>query len=209
MSISSGSRPKRAAKPKESYHHGNLRAALVSAAFELLDEEGVEAVTIRAVARRAGVTHAAPANHFRDRRALLTALAAEIFGGLRTEIDRKLKGARPGLEARLRVFAQAVLRFGLAAPNRYRLIWRWDALDGKDPALSAAMDGIYDRLIEELSRQGAAGFDPHSRAIALWSMVHGYVSMRIEGNLLAGKDKVTGEPREVAIVSAMLRGVGV
>ena len=66
-----------------------------------------------------------------------------------------------------------------------------------------------DRLIAELSAQGGARFDPHSRAIALWSMVHGYVSMRIEGNLLAGKDKVTGEPREAAIVSAMLRGIGV
>lgn len=209
MSRSPAPRARREKKPNDSYHHGNLRTALVSAALALLDEEGVEAVTIRAVARRAGVTHAAPANHFRDRRALLTALATEIFSGLRKEIDRKLANAGPGLEARLRIFAQAVLRFGLAAPNRYRLIWRWDALDGSDPALSAAMDGIYDRLIAELSAQGGARFDPHSRAIALWSMVHGYVSMRIEGNLLAGKDKVTGEPREAAIVSAMLRGIGV
>ncbi|MDX5367368.1 MAG: TetR/AcrR family transcriptional regulator [Alphaproteobacteria bacterium] len=208
MSRSSGPRIKREAKPKDSYHHGNLREALVTAALALLDEDGIEAVTIRAVARRAGVTHAAPANHFRDRRALLTALAAEIFAGLRTDIDRKLGGAGPELEARLRVFAQAMLRFGLAAPNRYRLIWRWDALDGKDPALATAMDGIYDRLIGELSAGARADFDPHTRAIALWSMVHGYVSMRIEGNLLAGRDKLSGEPREVAIVSAILRGLG-
>jgi AcrR family transcriptional regulator len=209
MSRSAGPRTRQEAKPKESYHHGNLRAALVSAALALLDEEGVEAVTIRAVARRAGVTHAAPANHFRDRRALLTALAAELFTGLRAEIGRKLGDAGPELEARLRVFAQAMLRFGLAAPHRYRLIWRWDMLDGKDPALVAAMDGIYDRLIDELSAKARADFDPHTRAIALWSMVHGYVSMRIEGNLLAGKDKVSGEPRETAIVSAVLGGIGV
>jgi AcrR family transcriptional regulator len=200
----------RSAKPpaKETYHHGNLRESLLQAAFALLDEEGLEAVTIRAVARRVGVTHAAPANHFRDRKALLTALAARIFEALRQEIEKKLATADSDLDQRLRVFVQALLRFGLAHPNRYRLIWRWDALDGADPMLAGAMDAIYDRLIAELSGRGSQALDPHSRAIALWSMAHGYVSMRIEGNLRTGRDAVTGEPREAAIVTAILRGIG-
>lgn len=190
------------------YHHGNLREALMDAAFALLDEDGAEAVTIRAVARRAGVTHAAPANHFAGRKALMTALAARVFEDLAREIARRLARAGGGLEARLRVFADAVLRFGLASPNRYRLIWRWDALDGQDAALQQSMDAIYDRLIAELSAHGSSSLDPHSRAIALWSMVHGYVSMRIEGNLVPGRDAVTGEPREKAIVTALLGGIG-
>ncbi|MFN4228446.1 TetR/AcrR family transcriptional regulator [Parvibaculum sp.] len=194
-------------RPRAAYHHGNLREALVDAAFALLDEGGAEAVTIRAVARRAGVTHAAPANHFADRKALLTALASRIFEDLSREISRRLARAGDGLEARLRVFADAVLRFGLASPHRYRLIWRWDALDGADATLQGAMDAIYDCLIAELSVQGSEALDPHSRTIALWSMVHGYVSMRIEGNLVPGRDKVTGEPREKAIVTALLEGI--
>lgn len=189
------------------YHHGNLKEALIEAAFALLDEEGAGGVTIRAVARRAGVTHAAPANHFAGREALLTALAARIFEDLGRQIARRLARAGGGLEARLSVFADAVLRFGLASPNRYRLIWRWDALDGQDTALQQSMDAIYDRLIAELSAHGSSALDPHSRAIALWSMVHGYVSMRIEGNLVPGRDKVTGEPREKAIVTALLKGI--
>lgn len=194
--------------PRETpYHHGNLKEALIEAAFALLDEDGAEAVTIRAVARRAGVTHAAPANHFAGRQALLTALAARIFEDLGGQIARRLARAGGGLEARLSVFADAVLRFGLASPNRYRLIWRWDALDGQDAALQQSMDAIYDRLIGELSAHGSSALDPHSRAIALWSMVHGYVSMRIEGNLVPGRDKVTGEPREKAIVTALLKGI--
>lgn len=200
------SRSPRAAR-ETPYHHGNLKEALIEAAFALLDEEGAGAVTIRAVARRAGVTHAAPANHFRDRKALLTALAARVFDDLAREIARRLARAGGGLEARLRVFADAVLRFGLASPNRYRLIWRRDALDGADPVLQQSMDAIYDRLIGELSAHGSSALDPHSRAIALWSMVHGYVSMRIEGNLVPGRDKVTGEPREKSIVTALLKGI--
>ena len=92
-------------KAAPAYHHGNLRAGLLDAALTILDAEGVDAVTIRAVARAAGVSHAAPANHFADRKALLTALAAGIFAALAGRIARKLAAAPGGRAARLRVFA--------------------------------------------------------------------------------------------------------
>jgi len=196
------------AKRAAPYHHGDLRRALLAAALALLDEGGVEAVTIRAVARRTGVTHAAPANHFRGREALLTALAAEIFAKLSALISKRLEKAGGSRDARIRVFADAAIDFGLRHPHRFRLIWRRDSLDGSDEALNRAMNGIYDRLVAELAAgRGRAAVSADTQAIALWSMVHGYVCMRLDGNLVSKADEATGEPRRKAIVTAFLDGI--
>lgn len=195
------------AKRGRAYHHGNLRGELLAAAMGLLDEGGVEAVTIRAVARRAGVTHAAPANHFADRRALLTALATGIFEALAERIGRRLASAGARRDARIRTFADATVAFGLAHPHRFRLLWRRDSLDDTDGALQAAMDAIYDRLVAELAAVPSARASAETRAIALWSMVQGYVCMRLDGNLVSKVDEETGEPRQKAIMTALLDGI--
>ncbi len=198
---------------KPSYHHGNLRQALLDAALDLLDREGIEAVTIRAVARGAGVAHSAPANHFKTRTDLLTALAAQTFEALAQTIQAKLLNAPadPLLDrrGRLKLFGSTVLEFGLAAPNRYRLLWRRDCLDVNDADLLRQMDVLYEPLVALFSEPSQKdGVSPETRGIALWSMVHGYVSLRLDGNLIALKDEHTGEPRELAIIDAFLEGIG-
>lgn len=195
------------AKRGKSYHHGNLRGELLAAAMDILDENGVEAVTVREVARRVGVTHAAPANHFADRRALLTALAAGIFETLADGIARRLANAGVRHEARIRTFADTIVAFGLAHPHRFRLLWRRDCVDDTDDALQTAMDAIYDRLVAELSAAPSPRASAETRAIALWSMVQGYVCMRLDGNLVSKVDEETGEPRQKAIVTALLDGI--
>ena len=75
---------------KNAYHHGNLRTELLNAAMEILDESAVEAVTIRQVARKVGVAHSAPANHFPDKKSMLTTLAVEIFISLSSVIKNEL-----------------------------------------------------------------------------------------------------------------------
>ena len=195
-------------KAAPAYHHGNLRAGLLDAALTILDAEGVDAVTIRAVARAAGVSHAAPANHFADRKALLTALAAGIFAALAGRIARKLAAAPGGRAARLRVFADTMIAFGLRHPHRYRLLWRRDSLDDADAGLQQAMDAIYDRLVAELSEDGPSSVAADSRAVALWSMVHGYISLRLDGNFVPLRDARTRAPRQDAIVTALLEGIG-
>lgn len=195
-------------KPSSTYHHGDLRVALLAAGLELLDEAGPDGVTIRAVARRAGVSHAAPANHFADRRRLLTALATDLFRRLGEQIAAALAKAPASTSVRVRVFADALLDFGLAAPNRYRLLWRRDLLDNEDAELSQAMDAIYERLVAELSSPPRRRpNDVHTYAIALWSLAHGYISMRIDSTFSARDDKVSGEPRERAIVGLLLRAL--
>jgi len=197
---------------KPTYHHGNLRQVLLDTARDLLDQEGIEAVTIRAVARGACVAHSAPANHFKTRKDLLTALAAQTFEELAQTIQAKLLNgsADPFLDrrGRLKLFAHTVLAFGLAAPNRYRLLWRRDCLLVDDPDLLAQMDVLYEPLITLFSEQSQkSAVSPETRGIALWSMIHGYVSLRLDGNLVALNDEHTGEPRELAVIDAFLEGI--
>lgn len=185
-------------RPSRAYHHGALREALLGFAAELLDAEGVEAVTVRAVARKAGVTHAAPFNHFPTRSALLTALAATFFEQLAAAVREDLSGASG--PDRVRSYARAVVDYGLKHPNRYRLMWRRDLLLD-DAALQRAMDAIYEDLIAELSQgRNLNGKSAHTFAVALWSMAHGYVSLRLDGNFEDRKDEVSGQARFEAML---------
>ncbi|WFL77726.1 TetR/AcrR family transcriptional regulator [Altererythrobacter arenosus] len=190
---------------KKRFHHGNLKSALLDAALSILDASGPDAITIREVARRAGVSHAAPANHFADRRALLTEVSLLLFGQLASDIENKIEAERQSGMARIRSFADCLIEYGLEHPERYRMLWRRDLVSNEDQRLIRAMDGIYDRLIAEISSIGQPdNSDPHTLAIALWSLAHGYVSMRLDGNFDPATDDVTGEPRANAILDIFL-----
>lgn len=185
------------------YHHGALRQSLLDHAIALLDAEGVEAVTIRAVARAAGVSHAAPVNHFESRNALLTAMATGFFDDLSQEIARRAE-PRGASRDRVRAFAEALVEYGLGHPHRYRLLWRRDLL-AQDDALKSSMDGIYDRLIAELSNlPPPGGKSPHTVATAMWSLAHGYLVMRMDEVFEARNDEVTGQARLEAMLDLIL-----
>lgn len=195
------------APTRRTYHHGNLRPLLLAQAARILDREGVDAVTIRAVARAAKVAHSAPANHFPDRKSLLTALASGFFRDVEAAVEGDLAARGGTPRGRVKAFADALLAFGLAHPHRYRLLWRRDILDVGDPELNAAMDALYARLVGELSSADwAHAASADTVAIGLWSMVHGYVSMRLDGMLVAKRDAVTGATRQDAIVDLLLDG---
>lgn len=193
-------------KRRDTYHHGQLRAALLKAGLKLLESDGIDAVTIRAVAREAGVAHSAPANHFKDRRTLLTGIATEIFKSrANTAVEILAPSDQGSARERLLLFARDWLDFGLAHPHQYRLIWRRDCLDPHDLALNEQMDRIYVPLVSLY-----AGIMPgkatsaESQAIGLWSLLHGYLSMRLDGNLTEGRDEVTGQARADAILDSWI-----
>jgi len=190
------------------YHHGDLKLSLLSAARRILDREGVDAVTVRAVAREADVAHSAPANHFRSRSALLTELAIGVFAELADEIDGALAASGRKVEKRLCAFGRAVFHYAWRHPNRYRLLWRRDSLDGDDQRLDESGVAIYERLRRVLAnRAPSTHASADSAIIAGWSMVHGYVSLRLDGVLVAGKDETTGQAREDAILGVLLSGL--
>lgn len=186
---------------------GDAAGTLLCAARDLLDEAGPDHVTIRAIARRAGVSHAAPANHFADRKALLTALATQDYIELAQRLERTTAGMSPGTPARARTMADAVLDYARRYPNRYRLLWRADQLDLTDPQLESAMERLYAHLLATTGQDvGGAGEASTSRSLALWSLVHGYVSLMIDNLFTAQPDETTGAPRLHAMIDLLFRG---
>lgn len=186
----------------KTFHHGNLRQALLKAALDLLDAEGTAGVTIRAAAAKAGVSHAAPANHFKDRKALLTAVAKTQFELISERIN---SGLASRTKDRARIFLDTIASYAFANPNRYDLLWRSDLVDHADADLAPLLDRLYASLCTELAREpNHAGRDIDTIAVALWSMMHGYVDLRLSGMFEPAKDRVTGEPRYDALMSLLL-----
>lgn len=190
---------------KRGQHHGALREALIDASLQLLDAEGAEAVTIRAVARRAGVSHAAPINHFPDLRALLTAVAVRCFEHL-LGAARTARDGRRDAYGRLEAFVDAYIDYALAHPGRYRMMWRMDILDPEDPTLDGLVNGLYGDVEEMVAAlpQPTRRIDPTTIVIALSSLVHGYAAMRIDRNFIPAADAITGQPRQHVMLKVAL-----
>src|SRR6201996_1820190 len=110
-----------ARKPVNAYHHGDLREALIAAALQEAEQGGAEAISIKALAKKLGVSQPAPYRHFADREALLAAVAAEAF----RQFSAKLREAigKPSRRSKLSRFAQATLAFGLGRNGIYRLMF--------------------------------------------------------------------------------------
>lgn len=192
----------------KSYHHGDLRKALLRGALEILDEQGIEAVTIRAVAQRAGVGHSAPANHFKDKKALLTQVATDIFIELGSTISNAISVNPLEKTERFHALTAAVYAYAWSHPNRYRLLWRRDCIDHDHLDYKKAGDAIYNQLKTVMEHEtNTAGLGAETGVIALWSLVHGYVCLRLDGILINGVDEITGKPRERAIIDALLEGI--
>lgn len=193
----------------ESYHHGNLREEILRVGLLLLDEEGLSGVGVRQIARKIGVAHSAPANHFKNKKALMTALASEIFASLARSIREQLALENHDLSGVTKIFAQELLAFGLAYPQRYLMIFQTDLLDMKDPSLNESMDMIYETLLTLLSSHSSnPRYDLHSKAIALWSMIHGYVELRLNGSLEPRDDSISMQPRLDAMIDLFNDGLG-
>ncbi len=122
----------RASRP---YHHGHLRAALIAAALEVIAEEGPADLSLRELARRAGVSHAAPAYHFGDKAGLLTVLATEGYGLLADATGSAWRQIGSFLEVGV-----AYVRFATTHPAHFVVMFRPDLYRGDDPALIAARD---------------------------------------------------------------------
>lgn len=188
--------------------HGDLRMELLREGLILLDKEGADGVTIRAVARNAGVTHSAPANHFPTRNALLTAIATIIFTDLADSTTKAIADLAKEPEKAIQAFAESCFQFAFRFPNRYQLIWQRQLIDQDEPALAQEMDRVYSAILSLLQQdQVEHRVDIETDAIAIWSMIHGYISMRIDGNLVAAKDTVANLPRHKAIMLSLVDGI--
>ena len=177
-------RPK--SQSKRPYHHGDLRRALVEEAIRIVGEAGVDALTLRAVGGRVGVSRTALYRHFADKAALLGAVALEGFRTLRCDLDAALAAAgRAGGEP-LAALAEAYVRFGTAHPAHYRVIFGPGAKGReRDPALVREGHATFAVLVDAIAAGQAAGrlapADPVRTAQVVWSLVHGLVMLGGDG----------------------------
>lgn len=169
------------------YHHGDLRRAILDAAERRLIAEGAEAVTIRACARDAGVSPAAPIHHFGSLKGLLSALAARGFERLVTRLDGDAD-LRNGVAGGT-VLVGAYVAFAVSAPKMFDLMWRDDLLNPEDAALSQARRLALFRL-RDLSQEAPGSGDARRRAIRNWSLAHGLATLLLHGRIL----KALGDP---------------
>jgi AcrR family transcriptional regulator len=175
------------------YHHGDLRAALLDEAAAMIAEGGAASVTMREIGRRLGVSRAAPYRHFADRTALLVAVAAAGFDRLKDRLQTTAAGApRSGVE-RLRRMGEEYVRFALENPAHYRLMYGKEALTRQDlPELREAANAIFEQLVAVIqAHQKSGGIkrqDPRAQAYVAWSAVHGLASLWIEGQIQATDD---------------------
>jgi AcrR family transcriptional regulator len=194
------------------YHHGALRQALLDKAESILDRDGIEALTLRAAAREAGVSHAAPAHHFGDLTGLLTALASTGFLRFRHHLQTEIDGASSTPGGRLIGLGRGYVGFARAHPGLFRLMFRSERLDWSSPILSqagAAAFALLARIDLEAGEQplamGPTGLSP---AMTRWSLVHGLSTLLVDGRLSGFVEMTEGADIETIIDQVLSSGLG-
>jgi AcrR family transcriptional regulator len=177
------------------YHHGNLKAALLAAAEAVLERDGLSGLTLRAAAREAGVSHAAPRNAVGDLAGLLAELAASGFERLRAEMEA---ASASSLQAPLEAIGRCYVRFALANPALFQLMFRQERLEGGRPALVAARRALLDTL-RAASPAGHGDDQKRPGLLLAWAQAHGLAMLLIDRQL-------PPELADAAVIEALLGG---
>ena len=199
-------RPEPPHAERDTYHHGALRQALIDATDALLAERGVQGFSLREVARRSGVSPAAPAHHFGDAQGLLEAVATLAFEGLTAALEAG--NARGGNDALARLREQGVeyVAFARKHPGRFGLMFRPGVAHGPDleraghAAFAVLENGVRD--LYGVPRGKPLGAAQWEALVGIWSVVHGYAHLA-----LAGRFSVNGEKASCGRADGAVRAV--
>ena len=168
------------------YHHGNLRAALLARAVEVVDERGAADLSLRELARDVGVSHAAPRRHFADRQALLDALAVEGFDRLGEDLRAAVDRAGSAFDARLEELARAYLAFATHHAALLELMWAAKRRQESDALHAAANHSLATMLDVIADAQASGELAPGDRervAIPIFATLQGLTAMANGGML--------------------------
>jgi len=184
--------PRPVRKPLNTYHHGDLRDALVHAALREAEQGGPEAISLKALAKQLGVSQPAPYRHFADREALLAAVTAEAFRQFSAVMREAI--CKPSKRSKLSRFAQASLDFGLRRNGIYRLMFasRVMACASKDSELHIAAMETFALALEALEAP-AVGLLRERFALQIWAALHGVIMLAEQGLLTGKSANVTRE----------------
>tara|TARA_R110001599_G_scaffold175961_1_gene368032 strand:+ start:1844 stop:2482 length:639 start_codon:yes stop_codon:yes gene_type:complete len=172
---------------RKSYHHADLASELLGAAELELSENGMEAFSLRAVAKRAGVSHGAPAHHFGDVRGLLTALAAIGYQRLVKAQDNRQRLAKADPRSQIVATGLGYIDFAVQNPALFRLMVSSEKPDRTDDRFGTASLLAFDKLVADVRNLG--GSDPYTdpaamkNVVASWAMVHGLADLMISGRM--------------------------
>jgi AcrR family transcriptional regulator len=193
------------------YHHGDLERALVEAGLVIVERDGVEALSLRAVARRAKVSHAAPYHHFRSKAGLLAAVAAAGFLQMVAAIgEEAMRAAAIDPIDRLRAVGRGYVRFAATHPSIFRLMFRPELTQPSEHARlqeaeAAAFGTLLETIIAAQQSGQLPGRDPRPLAAYAWTGVHGLAMLHID-NVFAETplgeipfDKMAAEMNEALI----------
>ena len=174
-------------KTRRSYHHGDLRRALLDEALAIIRAHGVDGVTLREIGARLGVSRTALYRHFADKRALLTAVATEGFRTLREQLVAAWEGGGRG-PAAFQAMGAAYVRFAVDNPSHYRVMFsRFVETQPQEPELATEAGGAFQALVDSvaaLQRDGILlGDDTVLMARYVWAVVHGVAMLAIDGQL--------------------------
>ncbi len=194
-------------KPATKYHHGDLRAALLSAAWTAVTKKGLESLSLRSLAETLGVSHAAPAHHFKDRNALLEALRAEAFRRFADAIEA---GAKTG---ELDGMGVSYIRFAMEHPRQMQLMLREGETELGPEVMEQSMRA-WQVLVSAVATQigptrAADERELHSMALATWAMVHGLAGLWTQVRLPPGvpKSGPDAEGLQRRAIATLLAGV--
>ncbi|WP_121180867.1 TetR/AcrR family transcriptional regulator [Nocardiopsis sp. Huas11] len=165
----------------DAYHHGNLRAAVLEKAAEVIEREGPYSFSLRSLAADLGVSHTAPRHHFGGREGVLNALAVEGF----QELAETMRSARASGGSLLDA-GVAYVRFAVEHPGHFQVMFAPRLLDHDDAELAAASGAAFAELtggVDTLSERGVAVEDSAAAVVAGWAIVHGIATLALNGNL--------------------------
>jgi AcrR family transcriptional regulator len=188
------------------YHHGDLHAALLAAAEMILERDGIQALTLRATARAAGVSHAAPAHHFDDLTGLLSELAAVGYRRFAAELAAAMVAAGDDPKQRMRAMGHAYVQFARRYSGMFMLMFRSESLDMGRPALRGAADAA-GRALRDAIVARAGGMRPEGQVVAeaaaAWSRVHGFAVLLLDGRLAPLIAALPGDQSAEALLDAV------
>lgn len=183
------------------YHHGDLPNALRAAAVDVIDERGLGAFSLREVARRAGVSHTAPAHHFGDVRGLLTSVATEGFDALHAATAHAADGVDDPVD-RLVAIGEAYVTLARSHHAHYEVMFRVDVIEPDDPALVEAGMRAYavlENTVRELIESEHLSVDLDDATWLCWSTMQGLVTLGPKLDIIARR-KGRPEPSNADLV---------
>lgn len=174
--------------PSKKYHHGDLENALIKAGVEILSREGIEGLSLRKVAKRAGVSHSAPYAHFKDRQSLIAAISTEGFKQLYAELDAAVLVHAGDPKQQLVEGAWAYVQFAMNNTDTFKIMFSGVLEKEKEyPSFVEISRRTFERVVDIVRACQAAGVlrsaPPELVAVSVWGQIHGVISLAFEGQI--------------------------